>query len=132
MALENTYATIRTSSLALTGLSCVAISILAITNSPYWPATQWAPLIIGIAATIIIWLASWSYKSKTVKAAWDERSTGQWNHALKFGYWFAIALYPVFGLLLANQILGFPQAFAGMGLLTGGVPLLYFCYLEVR
>ncbi|MGB0508161.1 MAG: hypothetical protein ACPGGK_18395 [Pikeienuella sp.] len=63
---------------------------------------------------------------------WDELSCHEWAKAIQFGYWFALAMYPLFGLLVWGGIVDFRQAFASMGALAGGVSLLYFALLDIR
>jgi len=116
----------------LIGLTCVfyAGSYLALGVSgglnPFLPAA------VGVLGAVVISLASLIGGHSIAGAVFDEMSRAEWGRALRFGYWWALALYPAFGLLLWQGLVDQSQAFAVMGTLTGGVPLLYYCWLDVR
>ena len=90
------------------------------------------PGSVGVAGAVILTLASAMGGRKVTQFVFDELSRAEWSKALKFGYWLAVALYPVFGVALWQGWVTHAQAFAVMGTFTGGVPLLFYSWLDAR
>ncbi len=126
------YSGTRTFSLALVGIACTIFAVTVLINDPIWHTAKWVPMWTGIFAGAAIFVMSVAFPKSVVEAAWDELTSAKWNQALKLGYWIAVILYPVFGIFLGLNWVSFNQSFAAMGSLTGGLPLLYFCYLELK
>ena len=116
----------------LIGICCVFYGVVYLLVG--FPNTLYPflPGFVGVAGALTIFAASFLGGQGVHRAVFDELSRMEWGKAIKFGYWFAIAMYPVFGLLLWQGQLDYQQVFAVMGTLTGGVPLLYYCWLDVR
>jgi hypothetical protein len=123
---------IRRTAFLATALACVTFAALVISAYQDWRALAFWPGIVGVVAACIIFGAATVSGKANADRVWDELSRHEWSHAIKFGYWLAIAMYPLFGLLVWGGIVDFRQAFASMGALTGGIPLLYFVLLDVR
>lgn len=116
----------------ITGLVTASYGVLALlwnTPQPFW---MWLPAICGIAAWAMIWIYAIRAGKKIQHATFDELFLLEWSQAVRFAYWFAIALYPVFGLFLVFGNLADGVAFASMGTLTGAAPLLAFCVISLR
>ncbi|MGB0507077.1 MAG: hypothetical protein ACPGGK_12855, partial [Pikeienuella sp.] len=104
----------RTTFLAI-GAACVAFATLVISAYQDWADFAWWPGIVGVTGAIVIFIAA-SISGKTnAGRVWDELSRHEWAKAIRFGYWFALSMYPLFGLLVWGGIVDFRQAFASMG-----------------
>lgn len=64
--------------------------------------------------------------------AHDELYKLEWGRAIKFSFWFAIALYPLFGIFMVLGWVSSTTAFAAMGTASGAAPLLTFCIINLR
>ena len=117
---------------ATIGLVLIGYAAIFITQGMSVNLPPLLPAIVGISGAAILFGVGALSGKPISGAVFDELSKMEWNKALRFGYWFAVALYPVFGLLLARGYVDPKQAFAVMGTLTGGVPLLYYCWLDMR
>ncbi len=120
----------RNLALGVTGVTCVGFAGLVVANAVPWPGLHWLPAAVGLGAAVFICLAALAGGERVVDVVWDEGSRQDWARALTAGYWLAILLYPLFALLLWQRAVTYEQALPAMGTLTGGLPLLYFCYLD--
>ena len=130
MLSERTVTLSRNLALAVTGLTSVSVAGLVMAEASLWPGLPWLPIAVGLGAAAFIFLAALLGGERVVDVVWDEGSRQDWARALMAGYWLAIGLYPLFALLLWQQAVTYAQALPAMGALTGGLPLLYFCYLD--
>jgi len=96
---------------------------------PIWPL---APAAAGIITALVVSVGFWASGRKAAAIAFDEYSRHEWHTCLRFGFWVAVWLYPLFAVLLVNNIVDYPQAFAAMGTLTGGAPFLLFLWKWAR
>ncbi len=114
------------------GLICVFYGVvylfIGLTNA----LNPFLPGIVGVVGTIVLFAASFVSGRNITQVVFDELSRAEWSRALKFGYWLAVAMYPIFGVALWQGLVAHNQVFAVMGTFTGGVPLLYFCWLDFR
>ena len=117
---------------AATGLVCASYSLGALaTNTPN-PMAPWLPAVAGFAAAAIIWLSAFSAGQRTADIAFDEFYHIEWSRSVRFAYWFAILLYPIFAAPLALGWISSVTAFAAMGTASGAAPLLAFCVITLR
>ena len=123
---------IRNLCLMITGLTCLLFATLTLINGSPSPLSSLTPPIVGMIAFIMIYFTYLFGGAKVSQIIWDELSKHEWARAVKFGYWFAVLLYPIFTFLILNKVVAYPQALASMAALTGGIPLLYFCFINWR
>lgn len=114
------------------GLTCVGYAMMYLVLGMSGGPNPFLPGVIGLLGGATIWGACFVSGHSIAEAVFDELSRQEWGQALKFGYWLAVGLYPVFGLLLWLDLVEPQQSFAVMGTLTGGVPLLYYSWLDGR
>ena len=114
------------------GLVCVGYAAAYLQGGLAEMLNPFVPGLVGLAGAVVLFGASMIGGRPVASAVFDELSRAEWSKALKFGYWFAVGLYPLFGLLMWLEIVERGPVFAVMGLLTGGVPLLFYCWLDVR
>ena len=114
------------------GLTCVGYAVMYLVLGMSGVLNPFLPGVVGLLGAATIWGASLISGHSVATAVFDELSRKEWGQALKFGYWLAVGLYPVFGVLLWLGLVEPAQSFAVMGTLTGGVPLLYYSWLDGR
>lgn len=114
------------------GLICASYSVLAVLNDRPDPFTGWLPGIAGICAALLVWISARLAGTKNAGIAHDEFYKIEWGQAVRFSYWFAIALYPLFGVFLALSWVTPITAFAAMGTASGAAPMLAFCVITLR
>lgn len=127
-----TLSKIRLFGFAGAGLVCAVYSLGALATNTPDPIYRWLPAIAGLAAAALIWFSAFSAGRRTSDAAFDELYKIEWSRAVRFGYWFAILLYPVFAVPLSLGLISPVTAFASMGTASGAAPLLAFCYITLR
>lgn len=125
-------ARIRVGVFGLAGLVCASYSVLAIAGDTPNPMQPWLPIVAGVAAAIVLWLSAFAAGQHNADRAFDELYHLEWSKAVRFSYWFAVALYPIFGAFLALGWVSGSTAFAAMGTATGAAPLLSFCIITLR
>lgn len=123
---------IRRSVFLAIGLTCVGYAAMYLLLGVSGTLDPFVPGIVGQLGAAILWGACLIGGYLVAGVVFDELSRKEWGQALRFGYWLAVALYPVFGLLLWQGLVEPVQALAVMGTLTGGVPLLYYFWLDGR
>lgn len=112
------------------GLAGYAGAVL-VTGRPD-PVSPLIPSLGGVGVAVLVSLAAYLAHKGAARVAWDELVRTSWKSALRAGYWVAIWLYAVFGLLLYTDLVTFPQAFAAMGTATGAAPFLFFLNAWIR
>ena len=128
----DTLARIRILVFGLAGLTCAAYSLMAVaTNTPN-PISPWLPGTSGVVAALVMWSSAFSAGRRVAEIAHDELYKSEWSRAVKFSYWFAIALYPLFGVLMALGWVSSITAIAAMGTAIGAAPMLSFCFINLR
>ena len=126
------YLWIRRIAFLLISLSCLSFAASVLLGYEDCRSYAMWPGIMGVAGSIVIFGAARIMGDEVASQVWDELSRHEWGQAIRIGYWFAIALYPIFGFLVWQDVVDFRQAFASMGTLTGGVPLLCFVLLDIQ
>lgn len=116
---------------ALTGATCLAYAILALVLGRPNPFPSWIPGAFG-AMTGLFGVVTGVFMPRVANVLWDELSKIEWSKSLQFGYWVAIALYPLAGIFLYFDTFAWDTLFAAMGTLTGAAPLLCFAWLDAR
>ncbi len=117
---------LRNSLFSLLGLVLVSYAIGVLLTGrpdPFWPL---APAIAGGVTALVVSLGALIAGRRASAVTWDEMARREWHGCLRFGYWVAVWLYPVFAMLLLTDRVDYPQAFAAMGTLTGAAPFLMF------
>jgi uncharacterized membrane protein YkvI len=117
---------IRNVCFSLLGLVLLSYAIAVLFTGQPDPVASYIPGLAGIIVAIIVTVISRSGHAKAAAIAWDELTRKEWSHALVAGYWVAIGLYPIFGVLLYLEMVVFSQSFAAMGTLSGAAPFLVF------
>ena len=128
----NTLGWIRIAVFGFAGLVCASYSVLVLLTGTPNPISPWLPGVSGVAAAIIIWLSAIVAGRREASIAHDELYKLEWGFAIRLSYWFAIVLYPLFGVLMALGLVSSESAFAAMGTATGAAPLLSFCIINLR
>ena len=127
-----TLTRIRQIALGATGVACLSYAVLALALGRPDPMPGWIPGAFGILAGVIITATHLLAGKRAARAANDELQRAENRRALAISYWVALALYPLFGLLLALGYLTYPTAFAAMGTLTGAAYLLLTTAFDLR
>jgi hypothetical protein len=125
-------ARIRIALFGMAGLVCATYSILSLVTDTPNPISPWLPGASGMAAGIAMWISAAAAGRHNASIAHDELYKLEWGRAIKFSYWFAIALYPLFGILMALGWVSPTTTFAAMGTASGAAPLLSFCIINLR
>lgn len=105
------------------------LALIFLRPDPIWP---WVPTLAGLCAVAIIYTSARRSGKKVAGASFDELFDLEWRRALVVSYWVAIGMYPLFAVPLATGLLDSPTAFAAMGTLSGGAPMLLFCMITLR
>ena len=128
----DTLARIRIFVFGLAGLICAAYSLVAVATNTPDPISPWLPAVSGGVAALVMWSSAFSAGRRVAEIAHDELYKVEWGRALTVSYWFALALYPLFGVLMALGGVSPLTAFAAMGTATGAAPMLSFCIINLR
>lgn len=123
---------IRTILTGATGVFCAIYAILALATGRPDPLPFWVPAGVGLLASALIWAAALAAGPKVAGQAFDEGYRADAGQAHRIGFWVAIGLYPVFGLLLWQGWVSWPVAFAAMGTLTASAYLLSLIWLDLK
>lgn len=127
-----TLARIRILAFGSAGLICAAYSILALVTDTPNLISPWLPGVSGAVAALVMWSSAIFAGRHVAGIAHDELYKLEWGRAIKFSYWFAIALYPLFGLFMTLNWVSPTTTFAAMGTATGAAPMLSFCVINLR
>ena len=122
---------IKRSGLALTGLVLVAFAIGCMTLGPQ-NMPGWLPGSVGILVAIGITASFLAAPKAAVEAADDELARATAQRAWAAGYWLFVFAHIPFGFAYAYAILSPGQVLSALGTLCGGLPLLYFAWLDWR
>ncbi len=123
---------IRTASMGTTGAFCAVYALLALATGQPDPLPFWLPAGIGLLAAALIWVTALVAGPKAADQAFDEGYRADAGQAQRIGFWVAIGLYPVFGVLLWQEWVTWPVAFAAMGTLTAAAYLLSLIWLDLK
>lgn len=132
MLSSDTLSTIRVTVLGITGVICFLYAVLALLQGRADPMPFWVPGLAGFGSAAVITLAAMGAGRKNTEMAIDEGYHADNHRAQRIGYWIALLLYPLFGLLLSQGIVTWSVAFAAMGTLTGGAYLLLFVWFDLQ
>ena len=116
----------------ISGIIIAGYGVLAIVLSKPNPVWPWIPTLASFLAIAIIQFSARRSGEKVSGASFDELFDVEWGRALGLSYWVAIAMYPLFAVLLVTQTVGHWTAFAAMGTMSGGAPLLIYCFITMR
>ena len=117
---------IRNGSFSALGLVLLAYALAVLWSGRPDPVPSLIPAFAGIATGIIVTVTAFLGDRNAAAITWDELTRSEWARSLRGGYWVAVWLYAVFGVLLYTDVVTGPQAFAAMGTLTGAAPFLFF------
>ena len=123
---------IRTVTMGATGAVCLLYAgMVAVTGEPK-PMPAWIPGLFGVATVIVVLLSCLAAGKETARQAHDELYCAQDHLAQRIAYWIALALYPLAGLLIAQDLLSIGLALPIMGTLTGAAYLIPHTILTWR
>lgn len=105
------------------------LALILVRPDLIWP---WIPTVAGVGAGALIYLSAVRYDEEVAGVSFDELFDLEWQRAVSWSYWIAIAMYPFFTVHLATGMLNSQTAFAAMGTLSGGAPLLLYCFITLR
>lgn len=129
---DNTIATVRATGMGIAGACCLIYAVLAIVQNRPDPLWWFIPGLVGLAAGGITAIVFALAGKNAANAASDELFRMVADRAQRHAFWIALALYPVFGLLVFFAGLRWDTTFAAMGTLTAAAYLLLFCLYEAR
>lgn len=132
MLSSDTLTTVRIALLGLTGAVCALYAFLAITTGDPSPMSPWIPGGLGVLSGIVITLAARAAGERNADIAYDEGHYADSHRAQRYGYWFAVFLYPAFAFPLSAGWISWPVGFAAMGTLTGAGFLLLFVWFDLQ
>jgi len=116
----------RNISFSLLGLILLAYALGVLVTGRPDPFPWWVTAAAGIGTAIVVSGASMLAGRRASAIAWDELAREEWRDCLRFGFWVAVWLYPLFAVLMALSLLDWNQSFAAMGTLTAAAPFLAF------
>lgn len=123
---------IRSALLGGTGAVCLLYAALSLITGQPDPLPVWITALVGLTAAVIIWSASIFAGRAVAAQSFDEGYQADARRARGLGFWVAIWLYPLFGLLLWRGLLSGPVAFASMGCLTVASYLLSLVWFDMK
>jgi len=115
---------IRSLCLGLTGLMCLAYALFALVTEKTAPISGWWLSTVGLTAALIIFVSFIMAGRRVAERAVDERYQVNDLRAHRIAYWFALFLYPLFGLLIQQGLISLGLAFHVMAALTGAAYLI--------
>lgn len=115
---------IRSFCLGLTGLMCLVYALFALVTGRTMPISGWWLSAVGLSAALIIFASFFMAGRRVAERAVDERYQANDLRAHRIAYWFALFLYPVFGLLIQQDFISLGLAFHVMAALTGAAYLI--------
>lgn len=129
---EENIATVRTSLMALAGLSCLLYAIMALLSNRPDPIWWFVPGAFGVLAALGTTAAFMMATPDVRRMASDEMYLQTTHRAQRHTFWVALMMYPVFAIGVLVFALQWDTVFAAMGTLTGGTYLLLLTYYEWR
>ena len=114
------------------GLLCLGYAIAALATGRPDPVPFWLPGVLGGLAWLAVSLVAARASAAARAAAFDEGYRHDDTRAQQLGFWVAIWLYPLFGVLLYVDAVTWPVAFAAMGTLTAATYLLGVVWFDSR
>jgi len=132
MLSSDNLSNIRVFVLGITGLTCLTYAVLALLLGRADPMPWWIPGIAGVGSALVISIAAFAAGKRNTQQAIDEGYFADTHKAQRLAFWIALFLYPLFGILLANDAVNFQVAFAAMGTLTGAAFLLLFVWFDIK
>lgn len=127
-----TFATIRTLLLGLTGLACLAYALAALVLGRPDPVGWYWPASIGVAAGALITLAAVMAGRARAGQATDDLYRHVHQRAATQGYWLSLVTLALTGAAGGLGWIDWRTAFAAQGTLTGAGFLLSFVWLDLR
>jgi len=123
---------IRTVCLGLTGVSCVAYSVLALASGVPNPVGWYWPGALGLASGLVITIAAFMGGKSEARAATDELYKAVSHRAERQAYWVSMALFVIVAVSCAWGLMPWDTGFAVFGTLMGASFLLLFVYHDLR
>ena len=120
----------RNIALGLTSVIYLLYALLVILTRRPGPMPWWLPGMFGLLSGVIIFLTFWRAGPILAQQVSDQLSKHLSDKAHRFGYWAVLLLYPVFGFLIAADLIPLSLSFPIMGTLTGAAYLLSFVILS--
>lgn len=113
-----TLSRIRSFCLGFTGLICLVYALFALITGRTMPISGWWLSAVGLSAALVIFASFFIAGRHVAERAVDERYQVNDLRAHRIAYWFALFLYPVFGLLIQQDVISLALAFHVMAALT--------------
>ena len=123
---------IRSATMGGAGLICALYAGLALLTGHPDPLPIWITGAAGLFAGAVIWIAALTAGRDVAEQSFDEGYRADARTAQRIGFWVAVWLYPLFGILLWAGWVTWPVAFASMGCLTAASYLLSATWLDMR
>ena len=128
----STLVTLRIGLFALTGVTCLVYACLALATATPNPMPAAIPGLLGAMTGVVLTMSARFSKEHVVDQAYDELHTADATRAAVLGFWVAVLLYPVFGLLIGYGLVASNVGFAAMGPLTAAAYLLSHGWYDFR
>lgn len=108
---------------AITGLSCLAYAVLALTWQRPDPFAWYIPGVFGIAAAVILYVST-SAGDAAAKHAWDERYRHLATRAAASAFWIMLFSTPLLAIAQIRDWISAETSFAALGTLAAASYLL--------
>lgn len=125
-------ATIRTVSLGITGLCCVAYAVLALWQGRPDPVGWYLPGAVGLGSAVLISIAALIAGHNQARMATDDLYKHVTHRAERQAYWVSMALFVVTAVICARGLVDWNTGFAAFGCLMGASFLLLFVWHDLR
>ncbi len=132
MTAEDRISQIRSVTLGLTGLVCLAYAGLALVTGHPEPFAWWIPGAMGLASALIITVSAVIGGRRASEAASDELYQSVNHAAQRHAYWVNIAVFVVIAPLSANGLIDMRTGLAVIGTMMGASYLLLLVVYEFR
>ena len=130
MSVESTIL-VRRAAFIIIGISCLSLAVAILVGFAQWREYSFWPGYVGIAGALAMVVAGFA-AGENAKRVWDELYDAEWSKAIQTGYWLALFIFPLFGFIRYMGWLQTAESYALHGLFTGGLPLLYYVYLDMK
>ena len=110
--------------MTLTGVMCLIYAIMVLITKQPAPISPWWLAALGSLTATIIFISFQLAGRDSAEMAMDERYYALDGRANRIGYLSALFMYPIFGIAMAHDYIGFQLAFPIMASLTGAAYLI--------
>jgi hypothetical protein len=96
------------------------------------PIPFWIPGLLGALSAAVLMLSSMAAGSKQADMAWDEGYVSEARQAAVVAFWVNMALYPLFGVLMAGGLASTGVSLAAISTLTAATYLILTAWFGLR